>query len=115
MTMGRFFKMGLMFVACLVGALLVFFVLGILGELLFNSSSSIIPAINSMQDIPKFYFFIFRLAIYIGLYLFIPYWIKRKRENVSEQVVARTKKLFLRVAIIYELLFGINIIGMMVS
>ena len=79
------------------------------GELLKNPTQTLhfLSGVNTAKP----YFFMMRLAIYAGIYLAWNPLLKKLKPDISSDHVAQSKKLVVRFFIMYELLFGIHVLG----
>ena len=59
----------------------------------------------------KHWFFLMRLAIYVGFYVIWGWMLKKLKPGITTVNIMETRKLLVRFFIVYELFFGVNIIA----
>ena len=62
-------------------------------------------------DAIKHWFFVMRLAIYVGFYFAWSWMLRKYKPDISSETIVETRKFLVRFFIVYELFFGINIIA----
>ena len=85
------------------------------GILLADYSANIIPVLNQIEFWSRWHLFGVRLVVYGLLLVALPYWIQYRRPDTNPNTIKRARLLVIKVLVIYELLFGINIVGVLLS
>jgi len=107
----RLIKYSLYMVVLFVGFLLAISI----GSALLSSSAELINVANNIQSIPVIFMFCLRLCIYTGLYFSLPMLIRKKRPTASPKIIQCAQNVLLRILLVYELLFGINIVNIVLG
>jgi|GEM_PF-2271064 len=71
-----------------------------------------LDALTSIDAI-KHWFFVMRLALYIGCYAACAWIMRRLNPEINAERFAQTRKLLIRFFIVYELFFGINVLALL--
>lgn len=103
------------FLAVLLLMLLALVLILVFGILLADSSTKIIPLLIHIESWSKWHLFGVRLVVYAVLVFGLSHWIRYKRPDAKPEMINRARWLVIKVLIIYELLFGINVIGVLLS
>ncbi len=103
------------FFVVLLLSLLVLVLMVVFGILLADSSTNIIPVLIQIESWSKWHLFGVRLAVYVILVFGLSYWIRYKRPGAKPEMINRARWLVIKVLVIYELLFGVNVIGVLLS
>jgi hypothetical protein len=85
----------------------------ILGAALLNHRAQAVSFISNIEAI-KPWLIVMRLALYLSIYSAWRFVLTRLKPDVSEVNIVEGRRLLVRLFIAYELLFGINIIALIV-
>jgi hypothetical protein len=94
---------------------LVLILLVTVGAALLSSSTALASFADRIHGIPVALMFCFRLSIYAALYYCLPGLIRKKRPNATHETIRRAQFSLLRILFIYELLFGLNLISILLE
>jgi hypothetical protein len=111
MIKNRFLKLSLYLLLMFAGLVLTVTLAGVY----LSSSGALMNVADLVQGIPGLLMFFIRLGVYASLYFALPTLIRKKRPTVSADFIHRARLLLLRILVVYEVLFGINLISILVG
>jgi hypothetical protein len=111
MIKNRFLKLSLYLLLLFAGLILTVSLAGVF----LSSSGALMNVADLVQGIPGLAMFFIRLSVYASLYFALPTIIRKKRPGVSADFIHRARLLLLRILVVYEVLFGINVISILVG